>query len=560
MNMHEIASTQTGAAAAFLETLKLHGVEYLFGNAGTDFAAIIEAYATHPRPDALPEPVTVPHENLAVAMAHGAYLVSGKPQAVMVHVNVGTANAICGLINAARENVPLILCAGRTPITDTGSTAARNAFIHWGQEMFDQASILREMVKWDYELRSGDQAPMLVQRAVTIAMAHPRGPVYLTLPRETLSEQSVARVRGGDQSLISPASPDAHCLDVAAEWLAQSERAVVVAGSYGRNAKEHEALARLAGTSGIAVCSLRPRTMPMSIGEPGFIGFEPGPVLAEADLIIALECDAPWIPLHTRLRPDARVIHIAYEPHYPRYPVRDFQCDLAIAGSPLQAISALANRRAVNGPKRAARVAWTASKRQQLDLVRMREAPPGNLPTYETLARTLRDLAEPGDTVLVESIFPLECLVDEKLRYFGAPSAGGLGWGLGAALGVKLADRKSTVISVVGDGAYMFGNPTPAHFVSAANALPTLTIVVNNQMWAAVQRATLAVYPDSETRRKQAVFTSLRPSPDYHRVVEASGGHGEVVVTRDELRPAIERALAKVRDEGSQALVNVVLA
>ena len=129
----------------------------------------------------------VPHENLAVAMAHGAYLMTGAPQALMVHVNVGTANTINLLANAARDRVPLLLMAGRSPIMEAGTFGARSRPIHWAQEMFDQAGMVRELVKWDYELRNPGQAGLVVARAVEAAMAEPRGPVYLMLPREPLS-------------------------------------------------------------------------------------------------------------------------------------------------------------------------------------------------------------------------------------------------------------------------------------------------------------------------------------------------------------------------------------
>ena len=131
--------------------------------------------------------MVVPHENVAMAMAHGYYRIAGKPAAVMVHVTVGTANTLNGVINAARDNIPILLAAGRTPITETGSIASRNRPIHWGQESFDQGGMLREYVKWDYELRSGQPVEAVVDRALDIAMSEPRGPVYLTLPREVLS-------------------------------------------------------------------------------------------------------------------------------------------------------------------------------------------------------------------------------------------------------------------------------------------------------------------------------------------------------------------------------------
>ena len=173
------------AAEAYLMLLKDRGVDYLFGNAGTDFASIIEALSKSvAQGTKAPTPITVPHENLAVAMAHGYYLATAKPQAVMVHVNVGTANGICGIMNAARENVPILFTSGRTPLYEDGAAGARSIFIHWGQEMFDQAGTVREMVKWDYELRSGRQLETVVDRAINVAMSEPRGPIYLTLPRE----------------------------------------------------------------------------------------------------------------------------------------------------------------------------------------------------------------------------------------------------------------------------------------------------------------------------------------------------------------------------------------
>ena len=143
-----------------------HGVEYFFANPGTDFPPIVEAFSRAKKTNAkVPRPVLVPHENLAVGMAHGAYLMTGHPQAVMVHVNVGTANTINNLTNLSRDRIPLILAAGRTPITEKGSFGSRSRPIHWAQEMFDQAGMVRELVKWDYELRMpGQIGDMVVAR------------------------------------------------------------------------------------------------------------------------------------------------------------------------------------------------------------------------------------------------------------------------------------------------------------------------------------------------------------------------------------------------------------
>ena len=114
-----ITTEQITVAEAFLELLASRGVKYFFGNSGTDFAPIIEAFAKRQSQGRDgPVPLTVPHEIPAVAMAHGYTMVTGRPQAVMVHVIVGTANALGGIINASRARVPMLFFAGRTPVTE----------------------------------------------------------------------------------------------------------------------------------------------------------------------------------------------------------------------------------------------------------------------------------------------------------------------------------------------------------------------------------------------------------------------------------------------------------
>src|ERR687888_99288 len=236
------------SAEAYLGRLAERGIEYVFANAGTDFAPIIEAITRNTgSARKFPKVVTVPHENVAMAMAHGYYRIAGKPAAVMVHVTVGTANSINGIINAARDNIPLLLAAGRTPITESGSIASRNRPIHWGQEAFDQGGMLREYVKWDYELRNGQPVEAVVDRALDIAMSEPRGPVYLTLPREVLAAPAIEPRRDGVRPLgaIAPA-PARSAIEQAAALIAKAEFPLIVTSSIGRVPAAVGALAALA--------------------------------------------------------------------------------------------------------------------------------------------------------------------------------------------------------------------------------------------------------------------------------------------------------------------------
>ena len=182
--MNNRLSSQERVAEAFISGLFVQGIEYVFSNGGTDFAPIVEALAEANNTGRnVPRFINVPHENLAMSMANGYYRVAGKPAAVMVHTTPGTANALCGLMNATKDHVPVLLAAGRTPLTETGFAESRDLRIHWGQENFDQGSMVREYVKWDYELRSGQPVEHLIGRALDIAMSEPKGPVYLSLPR-----------------------------------------------------------------------------------------------------------------------------------------------------------------------------------------------------------------------------------------------------------------------------------------------------------------------------------------------------------------------------------------
>jgi acetolactate synthase I/II/III large subunit len=163
------------SAQAYLQRLAERGIEYVFANAGTDFAPVIESLALNANGRRkFPRVITVPHENVAMAMAHGYYKIAGKPAAVMVHVTVGTGNAVNGIMNAARDNIPVLLAAGRTPITETGHIASRNRPIHWGQEAFDQGGIVREFTKWDYELRAGQPVAAILARALDADISRPR--------------------------------------------------------------------------------------------------------------------------------------------------------------------------------------------------------------------------------------------------------------------------------------------------------------------------------------------------------------------------------------------------
>jgi len=556
------------AADAWLGLLASRGVEYLFANGGTDFAPVVEAYAKGQKLGwKLPQVVVVPHENMGVAMAHGYTMITGRPQAMMVHVGVGTANSINGLINASRQNVPIFFTAGRTPITESGTLpAARNNYIHWAQEHFDQGGMLREFMKWDYELRHAEQVETVIDRGLAIAKSEPQGPVYVTLPREILASPF-----SKDFSTVptmvaaTPPAADSAALEVAARILGNAQHPLLITANGGRTAESSYAIERLAHALAVPVVHYRPRFLALSTEHPMHCGWDPHALLKEADVVLVVDCDVPWIPKEGAPRADAKVIHIGPDPLFARYPLRGFRTDIALTGALAPTLEALWRSAQKQAPSTRAieerRKTVTALSTEIRNKARSGMEPMPKTITGKWLSACMNKLLD--DRTILVNEYPTvleEMVIKEPGRYFGNASAGGLGWGLGAALGAKLATPDKTVICALGDGAYMFGNPTAGHYVSEAMHLPVLFIIANNARWAAVHRSTLATYPKGHAAAmKQPPFATLEPSPRFEHVIQASGGHGERVAEPKDLMPALERALKVVKEEKRQALVNVCL-
>ena len=552
-------------AEAYLTLLADRGVDYLFGNAGTDFASVIEALSKAQLGEAKsPTPVTVPHENVAVAMAHGYYLATGRPQAVMLHVTVGTANGVCGIMNAARERIPMLFSAGRTPITEDGLPGARSIYIHWAQEMFDQGGMVRELVKWDYELRNLEQLETVVDRALTVAMSEPRGPVYLTLPREILAEVP------GDFTFDSPAVrnasragvPNPNAIDQAADMLSKAKNPLIISSSFGQHPGDIAALEDLAERFAIPVVCYRPRYVNLPTSHSMHVGFEPAERLGTADVILTLESDTPWIPSLHKVSPEAKVIQAGVDPLFANYPIRGFQSDLTLSGDPSATLRALSMAMIEDtsriGSTRIEVLAKKAELAEAHKALIERQSVGGPM-EYPWVAHCIGKVMDEDDALVSESQLPVGFLGPRKPgTVFGTSPAGGLGWGNGAALGLQLGDRSRRVFNVAGDGSYMFGNPTPAHFVGASLELPVCTIILNNRMWGSVRKSTLGLHPEgAASRLNRSPLTALEPNPDFEKVVEANGGYGERVDNAEDLPGALERALKAVDIEKRQAVLNV---
>ncbi|HET9067274.1 MAG TPA: thiamine pyrophosphate-requiring protein, partial [Amaricoccus sp.] len=435
------------AGGALLARLKAVGVDYIFANAGTDFPPIIEGLAeARAKGIELPRALVMPHEAAAMGMAHGCFLATGRAQAVIAHTNVGLANCAIGAINAAVERVPILLFSGRTPTTEQGRFGARTVPIGWGQEMRDQTALVREACKWDYELRFPEQVAEIVDRAWGIANSTPRGPVYVSLPREVLCEPApLAGLDAPPSMAPAVVRPGAEEIAEAARILAAAEHPVIFAQHGAGSAEAFAALAALAGDWGIAVCQYWALALAVPTAH-AMAAADPAPLLERADAILVLDALAPWSPQVHAPRPGARVIQMGPDPLAARTPVRNFRSDLSIACDVSDGIVALGaameglGRPAACARRREAVAAANRAARERA--VAAAEAGRDGVMTREWVGLCLsRALAGEEATVLSELGCPLAPMdLAHHRAWYQEPHAGGLGWSFPAALGMSLAD------------------------------------------------------------------------------------------------------------------------
>jgi acetolactate synthase-1/2/3 large subunit len=278
--------------------------------------------------------------------------------------------------------------------------------------------------------------------------------------------------------------------------------------------------------------------------------------------VIAIESDVPWLPSKETPPAGARVVQIGEDPLFSRYPMRSFPCDLAITATALSVLEALEQAlRGRKGPHVEARRARLVSRSAELQAQWRNEAESarrGNKNTLAWLNHCLRDVVDRDTIVINEYSFRQEyCALETPGSLFGVSNAGGLGWGFGASLGAKLAAPHRQVVSLLGDGAYMFANPVACHYMAQMQSLPVLTVIFNNALYNAVRRATLDMYAKGVAAEGDGRLLADLPAPNFEKIVAAHDGHGERVERPADLPAALRRAAAAVHS-GQQALVNVI--
>jgi len=556
----------------FLEGLNEIGIDYLFCNFGTDHAPIIDEMAhRRRRGDAMPSVVRCPHENTAAHMAGGYALVTGRGQGVLVHVDVGTANTANGMHNLFRSRLPVLLMAGKAPYTVNNElVGSRDTYVHFIQEPSDQASLVRPYLKWEWTLPSGVVVKEALRRASSIMHSAPRGPVYLMMQRETLTQHWDAdeiRSYPADQfAATSGGGADPKVAAALADKLLTAQNPILITGYAGRSARASRAIDALAQFAGIAVYEVN-ATNNISHDSPCFVGFTAEKAVPQADVGLLVDVDVPWFPNKVQSMPDSFWAHIDVDTLKPGSPMWSFPGNLRMQGDSGQILEqVLEILKAKATPRFQAAAAERlprikAAREQRIahaaKLAADKGKPGAINPHY--LTAELAKLLDDEDMIFNEGITNAAAVFLQIPRRVPNTTVlvggGGLGWSGGMALGAKLAAPDRLMVQICGDGGFYFGNPTSVFAVAQQYKLPIFSIVLDNSGWNAVKQSTLRVFPEGEAKTANEFEAELAPTVHFSKVGEAFGAYAEELTDPADVPAALARCVKEVRD-GRAALLH----
>ena len=557
----------------FIEGLNELGIEHLFCNFGTDHAPTIEAMADREkRGEKVPNVVLCPHENTAAHMAMGYAAVTGRGQAVLVHVDVGTANTANAMHNLFRSRLPVLLMSGKAPYTSSNElVGSRDTYVHFVQEPIDQGSLVRPYMKWEWTLPSGVVVKEALRRAHTIMETKPAGPVYFMAQRETLTEKWASdQIRSYEANQFSqPQSGGADPALIAqlADKLLAAEHPILICGYAGQSKTAPKLIEELAMFAGIAVFEGN-QTFNISHEFPCFLGYTPNKHLPKADVGLLVDVDVPWFPSDVTHKDKSFWAHIDVDTLKSASPMWTFPGNIrmqgdsgVILGQLLEAMKAKATPKFKEAAAQrvAALTAERAAWREGATKMAANKGKPDEINPHYLFAE-LNKLLKADDIVYNEGVRNAGACLLQLTRpnpnTCVRSGGGGLGWSGGMALGAKLAAPDKLVVQVVGDGGFYFGGPSSVFSVAQQYKLPILVVLMDNAGWSAVKESTLRVFPEGEAKSVGSFQASLMPNAEFSKIAEAFGAYGEKVTNPDDVPAALARAIKEVRG-GRAALLHV---
>lgn len=601
-------------SSLFLHTLAQVGITHAFVNWGSDHPALLEDLERQrvDHGDTVVEIITCPNEMAALSAAQAFVQVTNTPAAVIVHVDVGT-QALAGAIhNASRGKVPILVFAGASPSTVEGELkGSRNEWIHWMQDVPDQPAIVRQYMRFTAQINAPENVPHLVRRALQIATSEPKGPVYLWARREVLEKEIDESLFNTRTSLfrwpsIEPGALSPSAVNVIGDALAHANNPLIITSYIGRNPAAVAALEMLSRLMAIPIFVTCPSATNVSLSHPFFVGVSflaPGthtPLLTTADVILVIDAEVPWIPMNKdsqgnfeRPSDDARIFvidsgdplkesigmeHVAG--------VAELVCRASADVTLYQLLNSGRTGSATGFYTRSKTIqavhdAFIADMRNTETLTSEPNVPYAPSRIFGALRTAVENkVPHPASTLYLNetiSNYPLSWSHLHPDMPAGMLSSGGssLGWALGGGIGAVLGGVHvgkgagkvgyELVVSVVGDGTFMFGVPSSAFWMARRYETPFLTIVLNNGGWKSPKLSMMGVHPEghgSKVTGNQLTVGFGPDMPDYAGIaVAATGGWawGKRIAAGDPLEETMAEAVRIVVEERRCAIVECVL-
>jgi acetolactate synthase-1/2/3 large subunit len=562
-------SNKIDGGEAVLEAFRHLGVDYILSSPGSEWAPVWEALARQKANDT-PGPTYIDcwHETLAVGMAIGYTLVTGKPQPVLLHAGAGLLQGSMAVHAAYIAQLPMLVMSGEAlsygenPQVDPGSQWYRNLSVVGGPD-----GLVKPFVKWSSRITSSHTLYETIVRAMEMSARIPRGPVFLNLPVETMLQDWTPP----EHERRAPPPPKRHTpaadIEDVAKLLVAAENPFLTTETAGRDPEAFAALVALAERLALPVIESRGSVcMNFPKDHALYQGFNVGPFMKDADLALVVSSRAPWYPPRNRPR-KAKIVSVDEDPLRSYMVYQNLQADLYLEGdlaATLRALDAAVQSLGYDKAKVEARRAKYAAAHEKAAAQRKAaEAEAAKKPGIHplTLCAAL-SAALPTDTIYVDETITHSSLLQEYMPWNQPHSyfyvQGGLGQGLGVALGVKLANRNKPVALMIGDGSLLYNPIIQGLAAAAQNKLPLLIVVFNNRKYASMKANHLRYYPDGiAVATKNFHGVEIDP-PDFAKLTIHFGGLGKTIDNPRDLAAALREGLAAVAG-GETAIINVML-
>jgi acetolactate synthase-1/2/3 large subunit len=556
---------------AILEAFRKLKIDYIMSSPGSEWSPVWEALVRQKIGNRQgPAYIDCWHETLAVNMATGYTLMTGRPQAVLVHAGVGLLQGSMGVHGALQSEVPMLVMSGESQTLGENPALDIEAQWYGGISVGGIERFVENITKWARQVTSPYTLYETVIRAGEMAQRTPRGPIYLNVALEHMLHDWSPPANDREVPCAPRVEPHPSEVDKVAGLLLKAKNPIVVAEQSGRDPAAFQALVELADLLAIPVMWGRVANFcNFPTDHPLYLGVASYDHLNDADLVLLVGGRAPWYPPHTRPT-KGKIVAINDNQFKGHMIYQQLHADAYLEGDIAAALQALAQ-----AARASKKIDADAVTKRREHWTRQHDSFVANLKAEKAKARSgngqaidplalIGTLAEvmPADTIYVDETILHGPTLRQHLPFTTPQSFfrgfGGLGQGIGTALGVKLAAPERPVALLVGDGGFLYNPVTQALGASKQHGLPILIVVFNNKGYMAMQKGHVHHYPDGADENAHMHLGSRLNGPDYATLGSPFGLHGERVEHPDKLEAALQTAMKQVQD-GTTAILNVVL-